>query len=373
MNAFAFILFSILFAALVMAHFLLAFRSWKISRRDQDAEIDLNYVRLEDYFARSFRLKLSEWIRLPVQACKPDGTRLIRKGKETVRVVNSTSCPEGSASDDILAVQGDFNCSASCTFHREIYVQGNARIGDGAQLQAIASDGNLALGAKVRIARWADCQGDMEIGERSVIHSRATAGKSLLLQKRAQVKSAFAPSVRTLGNCTIRSAESDPAAPPEISFPSCMTDLENGSHSETGLDPKQLRMLSPDCWMYNGDFKPSRPVHVEAKLIVRGDCTVPSGSVLDQDIKGKKSISIGAGCICRGSVISDKSIRLGPFSQFYGVVHAGQTLRICSGVRGGAENAHVAAFAEEVLTVEENVIVHGKLASGNCVVAAPAF
>ncbi len=371
MNAVPFILFSIIFAALVFAHFLLAFRSWKISRREQDSDIDLNYVRMEDYFARSFRLKLSEWLQLPVQKCDPDGTRLLRKGKENIIVTPSSEYPEGSVSDDILAIEGDFKCFEACTFHREIYVQGNARVGSGAQLQAIAADGSLIFESKVRIARWADCQGDMEIGENCVINSRTTAGKSLLLQNGTQVKSACAPLVCTFGAAD-PSAEFEQAAPPEINFPACLTDMENGSPNDLGLDSKRLKMLSPDCWIYDGDFKPSRPLHVETKLIIRGDCEIPSGSVLEKDIKGKQSIFIGPGCLCKGNLIADKAIWMGPFCQFYGVVHAGQTLRICTGVRGGSEDFPVAAFAEETLTVEENVAVHGKLASGDRVIAVAA-
>jgi len=137
------------------------------------------------------------------------------------------------------------------------------------------------------------------------------------------------------------------------------------------MDPSRLRTLSPDCWIYDGDFKPSRPLHFTAKLIVRGNCDIPSGSVLEKDLKSKRSISVGAGCICRGNMIAEKAIWFGPFSRFYGVVHAGKTLRLCTGVRGGTEKENVAAFAEETLSVERNVIVYGKLASAERVLAVP--
>jgi hypothetical protein len=372
MSAIPFILFSIIFAALVCAHFMFAFRSWKVSRNEQDRNIDLSYVRLEDYFARSFRLKLSEWLKLPVQSCNPDGTRLIPKGKENIQVTDSSEYPKGSISDDILAVHGNFKCSEACIFQREIYVQGDASIGFGTQLQAIAADGSLTLEPQVRIARWADCQEDMEIGEKCIIHSRTTAGKTLILQNGTQVKSAVAPLVRTFNYDPGQSANFDITTPPEIKFPACITNPENENQTGLDLDPKRLKMLSPDCYIYDGDFRPSKPLHMETKLIVRGDCDIPSGSVLEKDIKSKRSLSIGADCICRGSLISDRAMWMGPFCQFYGIVYAGQTLRMCAGVRGGTEDSTVAAFAQETLTVEENVAVHGKLASDDRVIAVPA-
>jgi len=367
-----FIIFAFIFAALTYAHFLLAYRSWRIYRFEQATDIDQSYVRLEDYFARSFRLKVSEWLCLPDSKPNPDGTICIRKGNETILVSNDLDYPPQIHSDEILIVRGSFRCLAGCVFNREIYIQGDAKVGAGTQLQAIAVDGNLILGHHIQVMRWVDCQGSMEIGEKSIIHSRATAGKSLLLQNGTQVKSAFAPLVHTFGVGAGQSAKFEQAAPPEINFPAGILNLENESPSSLTLDSKLLKKLSHDCWIYNGDFRPSQPLRVETKLIVQGDCDIPSGSILEKDIKSKRSLSIGAGSICRGNLISDHAMWIGHSCQFYGIVHAGQTLRICAGARGGTENSNVSAFAEETLTVEENVIIHGKLASGDYVIARPA-
>jgi hypothetical protein len=372
MNAWPFIAFSIVFAALVSAHFLLAFRSWRISRHKQTSDIDLRYVRLEDYFARSFRFKLSEWRKLSTWAGDPDGSRMIRKGKEYIRVSNVAEYPAETISNDILAVDGSFKCYEACTFHREIYALGDASIGSGTQLQSIATDGNLTLGTKVQIARWADSQGNMEIGTKSIIHSRATAGGTLLLKSGAQVKSAFAPLGCTSEKDPGIAEKSDETPPPQVEFPSCATNAENENQCGSGVDPGRVRMLGPDCCIYDGDFKPSKSLRVTAALIVRGNCDIPPGSVLEKDLKSRQSITVGAGCLCRGNMIADEAIWLGPFSRFYGIVHAGKTLRLCAGVRGGTEKANVAAFAEETLRVENNVMVYGKLSSADLVLAVPA-
>jgi predicted acyltransferase (DUF342 family) len=365
MSAWPFITFAMIFAALVYVHFLLAYRAWCISRWEQATDIDLNYVRLEDYFARSFRLKVSDWLRLPAQSAKPDGTRLIRKGREDILVSNALEYPPESRSNHILVVRGLFKCLAGCIFHREIYVQGDASIGAGTQLQSIAADGNLTVGPHVRIVRWADCQGNMEIGANSIVRSRATAGGILRMQNGTQVKSAFAPVVSTYSNDFKGPRKTDELSMPKMEIPAVgAAEVQIGKQSGLGLDSKRLSMLSPACWLYDGDFKPSEPFHLKAKLIVRGDCAVPPGSVLDQDIKGKRSISIGAGSVCKGNVVAEGDLFLGPSSRFYGIVHAGKKLRLCAGVCGGDENLNVAAFAEETLTLEENVLVYGKLASG---------
>jgi predicted acyltransferase (DUF342 family) len=371
MNAWPFIAFSIVFAVIVSAHFLLAFRSWRVSRQEETNEIDLNYVRLEDYFARSFRFKLSQWLKLSIQSSNPDGSRLIRKGRECIMISPAADYPPKSTSNDILTVEGSFKCGQDCTFHREILACGDASIGSGTHLQSITADGNLSMGTNVRIARWADSQGNIEIGAKSIIHSRATAGGTLLLKSGTQVQSAFAPlGCKSEYDLSIAEKFDETALPPD-EFPACAINADSENQSTSGVDPGRLKMLTPDCWIYAGDFKPSKPLHFTAKLIVRGNCDIPSGSILEKDIKSRQSISVGAGCICRGSMVAEKAIVLGPFTRFYGILHAGKTLRLCAGVLGGTEKTNVAAFAEETLSVEKNVIVYGKLASAERVLAVP--
>ncbi len=368
MNAWPFVAFTFIFAALVCAHFFLAYRAWWRSRGEEATDIDPNYVRLEDYFARSFRLKLREWLDLPVQAANPDGSVSITKGAERIRVIQSAEYPPQSRSDDILVVRGSFRCCGSSVFSREIYVRESASIGPGSRLQSIAADGNLVLGSGVSVARWADCLGDLEIGPNATVRARATAGKTLCLGYGAQVGSAFAPTIFTHsdGRQELKEAAELPAPKIEIPFTGI------GKPAEYGVDLWKLRMLSTECWLYDGDLKPFVTLRARTKLIVKGDCVIPAGSILEGDLKAEGSIQIGARSICRGNVVAGGDIWLGPSSRFSGIVHAGKTLRLGAGVLGGTEEAKVAAFATDSVLVDDDVIVHGKLASGDRVVVRPA-
>jgi len=369
MTAWPFVVFVILFAAVVCLHFYLAYRAWRGSREEQAGDIDSEYVRMEDYFARSFRQKVAAWLELPARSADPDGSRVIRKGRELIRVTASAEYPPQSRSDDILVVQGAFRCLAGCVFSREIYAKADAWIGAGTRLQSIAADGNLELERGVHVARWADCAGDMTIGAGSAVTARATAGKSILLHPGAQAGSLFAPTVST----------SVQAAPtPELPAAPDMRKLEIPAPAGAGgaayygreIDRSRLNRLSPDCLLFDGDLKPSVPVLLRTAMIVKGDCLLPAGSVLEGDLKADGRIFIGEGAVCRGNVVARGDIRFGPSSRFYGVVHAGKKMRLGRGVRGGGVGANVAAFAGNVLTVEEDVVVHGKLASAERVVAA---
>ena len=217
--AWPFILYTIVIALLVYAHFIMAYRSWRISRGEESSDIDPNYVRLEDYFGRSFRLKVSEWLKLPVQVALPDGTLSIKKGRERILVSNSAEYPPQSKSDDILVVRGGFRCGAGGVFGREIYAHGDALIGAGTLIQSMAVDGNLILGHAVRVARWVDSLGDMEIGADSSVRARATAGKILRLSKGSRAGSVFAPTVCTSRDGPVKTVDTVAEPAPTLEIP----------------------------------------------------------------------------------------------------------------------------------------------------------
>ena len=62
--AWRFIVFAIIFAGLLYLQFYLAHRQWKKIKGKQTSEIDVGYVRMEDYLAQSFRRKVKEWLQL---------------------------------------------------------------------------------------------------------------------------------------------------------------------------------------------------------------------------------------------------------------------------------------------------------------------
>src|SRR5437868_3900798 len=118
-----FIVFAIIFSGLLYFQFYLAHRQWKRVKGQQTSEIDVGYVRMEDYLAQSFRRKVKEWLQLPSTA-SGERERTIRKGRETIRAITGgIEFGSGETSDDILVVDGDFACGPGCQFAREILVK----------------------------------------------------------------------------------------------------------------------------------------------------------------------------------------------------------------------------------------------------------
>ncbi len=371
MSAWPFILFSIVFIGLVCAHFLPSYRAWVRTRGEHPADIDPNYVRIEDYFARSFRLKMSEWLKLPVHQNKADGTKIIVKGDERIRVSGPCDYPSKSESDEILAVDGDFQCGTDCVFHREIHVRGNAVVGAGTRLQSIAVDGNLLLGSGVAVTRWADSTGEMKIGSGAFVRARATSGTHIEIERGAGIGSAFAPMVSTVGgglDCEASTAEMQIS---RIELPgSAGATGAGGERERQWLDRAKLHKIGPDSWLYRSSLVPPMPLLVKVNLIIRGDCILPAGSLVEGDLKARGRIEVKEGSTCTGNVVAEGDILFEQSSSFHGVVHTGRTLRLGRGVTGGKIGKKVSAYAAGTLTLEDNVVVYGKVSSGDRVVAA---
>lgn len=370
--AWRFLIFAIIFAGLLYLQFYFAHRQWKKIKGQQTPEIDVGYVRMEDYLSQSFRRKVKEWLKLPATSVSERG-RTILKGHETIRVTTGAEFEGGEHCDDILVVEGDFACGPICIFAREILVKGNARIGPGTQLQSLAVEGNLSLDADVKVARWLDSTGELRIGAECLIGARVTSQGVIRLGPGAQAGSFYAPQVATTGwdGTFLPNQKTETAKLPDIAFSEDMTASQDALYA-AGFDVKKLIRLAPDCWLYKGDLRASTAVRLKTKLVVKGKCEFPEGCILEADIRADGALSIGSDSVCRGGLTAGRDIRLGPGCRFGSVIHADGSVHLGRGTRGFKEDAMVVAFAGEALRVERDVAVKGKLAAGGRVIVESA-
>lgn len=371
--AWRFIVFTIIFAGLLYLQFYLAHRQWKKIKGRQTSEIDVGYVRMEDYLAQSFRRKVKDWLQLP-STIASERERTILKGRETIRVITGgIEFGSGEQCDDILVVEGDFACGSGCLFAREILVKGNARFGEGAQLQSVAVDGDLTLGWDVKVARWLDSTRELTIGANCLVGARVTSAGIIRLGPGAQAASMYAPQVATVAwDGAFQNKETPEMAKlPVIAF-SAEAIAARESLEAAGFDVKRLIQLGSDSWLHKGDLRLLAPLRLTTKLVVKGKCDLPDSCVLEADIHADGSLNIGAHSVCRGNLISGKDIHLGPGCRFAGVIHADGSLRLGQGTRGFKDDGMVVAYAGEVLEVERDVAIKGKLAAGGRVIVESA-
>jgi hypothetical protein len=363
----AFFLFTICFCMIFYLHFSAAHWAWTEIKGRQSAELDIGYVRLEDYFGQSFRAKLQGWIKTLPRTHSSAGLRVFDKRNERIFAAGGTQYPAGRHEREILAIEGDFSCGRACDFEKELMVKGNCTIGRDTQLQALAVDGVLHLGEGTRVRRWADAVKHLTMGEDAVVSSRATSRTSIEFLPGAQALSLFAPEVFTEGRHESElPIEIAPAAIVQLPHP------ERSAKAAYGYDPAKLFSMGGNTYLYNGDLHLTVPLHLRAAFVVRGDFSCPKESLLEADLKANGSIKIGAASVVKGNLVAGGDMVLKPNAYFQGLLHAGGALRLSRGVRGLRDKLPVAAYASGVMTVESNVVVNGKLASARRVVAVPA-
>jgi hypothetical protein len=154
---------------------------------------------------------------------------------------------------------------------------------------------------------------------------------------------------------------------PGIAFSKDMAGAQE-SLEAAGFDVKKLIELSPDCWLYKGDLRPATALRLKTKLVVKGNCDFPEGSILETDLRADGSLIVGPNSLCRGNLIAGRHIQLGPGCRFAGLIHADGAVQLGRGTRGFKEDGLVVAYAGEDLKVERDVAIKGKLAAGGRVI-----
>ena len=360
-----FFLFALFFCAIFYLHFSIAHRAWRQIKGRQSAELYMGYVRMEDYFGQSFRAKLSGWIKtLPRAANSSAALRVFDKGNERIFVAGAAQYPAGRKEREILVIEGDFQCGRDCDFEKELMVKGDCTIGPDTQMQALAVDGTLNVGEGVRVRRWVDAVKHLTVGADAVITSRVTSRTSIEFMPGAQALSLFAPEIFTEGR-----HESELQIEMAPSTIVQLPHLDKAATAANGYDPAKLFSMGGNTFLYNGNLHLSAPLHLRAAFVVQGDFSCPKESLLEADLKASGSINVGAASVVKGNLVAGGDLVLKPNTYFQGLLHSGGAMRLSRGVRGLRETLPVAAYAAGIVTVESNVVVNGKLASGQRVVA----
>lgn len=360
-----FLLFSILFCGVIYLHFAMAHRAWRAIRGHQSPELDMTYVRMEDYFGHSFRLKLKEWMRLLRPAPgSTAGLTVYDKGNERIFVARGSSYPAGRVEKEILVVEGDFSCGRGCSFEKELMVKGDCVVGDESNLQAVAVDGALTLGEGVSIRRWVDGRKSVVMMADSAAGSRVTSRHSIEFLPGAHAPMLYAPEVFTEGR-----QDTDVQTDVE---PAVIVQVPHGAddaRAAHGYDPAKLFAMGGGTYLYHGDLHVTQPLHLRAPLVVRGDFSCARESLLESDLKAHGTVTVGNASVIKGNISSGSDMALKPNTYFLGLLQAGGAMRISRGARGLRNGTPVAAHAEGVVTLESNVVVNGKISSAHRVVA----
>jgi hypothetical protein len=260
--SFGFLLFSAIFCGWFLLHFAAA--GWALSKLKTtfSDEIDMNYVRREDF--------------------KP---REVREGRRSgaTRFADDTLLEEGTV------------------------------------IEAVVADASLTLLPRVRVTDFVDSAGEMKIGENCVIEGRATSATAIRLAGGTTVRACCAPEITTrLSEAPVAGPASELNSPPSPP----VDILEIGSHkhlarlgADTWIFKGDLKSKTPVVLRAKlvvlGSFCAGSGSEIFEDLKVTGNLSLGPNSVCHGKIVGGGDITLGAGCRFEGVLHAAGDLHLG--------------------------------------------------------------
>jgi len=273
-------------------------------RQPKDAEpirIDESFTRDPRFFGNSLREKLAPFLeglpelpaRLAIELRRP----------ETLAVYADLRVPEGAHEDALVVALGVAVLERGARLD-ETWIRGDADVGPGAHVRALACDGQATLREGARILRWIDVEG----------HLLAEAGSDLGLSASA------AGAVRLSPGCAFRRIWGRPV-------------FVRGEAVRPAPD-ERLTIEDEVVW---GRTRLSLPpgFHLEKDVVALTEVRIGRGAVLSGTIKAHGPIVLGEGVRVRGHLISRKRIEIGSGARIFGNVFAEGDVDIGSGAHVG--------------------------------------
>ncbi|MEM2915599.1 MAG: hypothetical protein QXH91_09430 [Candidatus Bathyarchaeia archaeon] len=179
-NPIIFVTAMIIFVLMLLVPFIPSILELK-SKEDEPLPIAMDYTKDPRYFGKSFRRVLSI---IPELDDYAEGIKTVKMSKEEIiEVKRAQTIFSGESINHIFYVIGDVFSDKNLYFKKELYVKGNAYIGEHNIIRAIACDGNINLGSKSRVIRWMDSTGSIEVGCGSNLGISCSCEQTLKINK----------------------------------------------------------------------------------------------------------------------------------------------------------------------------------------------
>ena len=355
------------FVLLFAISFFYAFREWLRPEDSSPIPVDVEYVRVENYFGTSFRAKMQEWLEAaktietgeplqpPVEAVlqKPNGERIL--------LLNAGTFGGEREFDDLLCCDGDLTLADRSVFLREIYSRGKVESGEGVQMQALAADRDITLGPDNEVARWVDANGKIWLKRGTVVNSRVCSQESIQLDSSVSAQSLFAPLVFTVGYKPLEGYR----APEE----EALQRIEDTQKIKTaGGLPSAVSKLGSDTLLVRGDLELKPGSRVESNLVVHGTLRSGADCSFLGDIKAG-AVKLGPRNLVSRNLVSGSTLEAGEGCRINKAVVAETDVRLAAGTRVGQPGKLSVVTSGREVRLAQDVAVWGKIAAGRLVTA----
>jgi predicted acyltransferase (DUF342 family) len=269
--------------------------------------LDRRYARTPNYFAESFRHRVSEALaHVNGDARVP----FLRRKSEYARLEKDFVVASGVQQRDVIVASGRVlvNDGARLT---DVVAEGDLFIGNDVEARSLVSAKSLHIGSRCSIGRWAHADGDLVVGGESHAGASLTASGSLSLHGDVRFARAFGMPIRAVGART----SSVQAVPRKAQI------------IPSGSTVREEVICRGDVWI-------GERCTILGSVKAHGSLMVGAESRVEGNVVARKAIVIGAGAAILGHVFSEEAVTLGP-KVIVGAEHAHKSVHGGGGVRLG--------------------------------------
>ena len=355
----------LIFVLLFGMSFYFAFREWLRPEDNTPIPVDVEYVRVENYFGTSFRAKMQEWLETaqPVELSeplKPPVEAVLQKPNgERILLLNSGRFGGDAEHEELLCCDGDLEIADRSVFLREIYCRGKVETGAAVQLQALAADRDVTLGLDNEVARWVDAVGRVWLRRGTVVHARISSQESVQLDIGVRAQSMYAPLIFTAGYKPLAGYTA-----PEEQALQAIADAREGL-GIAGL-PTSVARLAADTLLVRGDLELKPGSRVDSNLIVQGTLRSGADCAFIGDVKAGR-VELGPRNEVSRNLVSGSTLNVGVSCRVSKSVVAESDILLSPGTRVGQPGKMAVVTAGREIKLEQDVAVWGKISAGKSV------
>jgi predicted acyltransferase (DUF342 family) len=321
-------------------------------RDNSPLEIDRRFTRNPRYFGEAFRAKLSPFL-LDLGSERPCTMRIELRRPERLVVHDTLFLADGAKETSIMVALSDAELGRGSRM-ADTWVRGDAALGAGARVRALACDGRVVLGNDCVIDRWIDAEELLVVGRGCSLGVSASCGGELRLGPRCT----FA---RLWGN-PIAFVEPD-SAPLDVSGGAAPIHIDEPSRRRE-RDPAMPRtgIALEDAVLWTSErLSLPRGSRLERDVVSASEVHVSWASVIAGSIKAHGPIVLEAGVIIRGNLVARGDVRIGADSKVLGNIFAEGDIHIEGGARIGHRGGAKTVYAAGAMILAPNVAVRGWL------------
>jgi cytoskeletal protein CcmA (bactofilin family) len=227
-------------------------------------------------------------------------------------------------------------------FDEPVHVSGDVETARGASFGALLATGNIRLGPGSEVTQWVHADGNLALGEDSLVLRRATCGGVLEVGDGVSFERLHAGTVVFGRPDRVRPAMSAPAIATPLDALPHVTRRAAGHFRAAGN-----LTLPPDS-------------RFEGSLVVTGTLAIGENTTFTGDVKAHNGLVVGPGARIDGAITCERNILVFEGAAVKGPVVSETDVWLASGVQVGAAAAPTTVTAEHII-VGTGTITHGTL------------